>query len=69
MASVPGKMGERIRDGLKRFQPMLSSAKARDLNESNSTILYTDSLQYVFGYGKYTKITSEHMMQRKLAVR
>lgn len=63
MASVPAKVAERIRDGLKRFQPILSSAKARDVNESDTVVLVTDLLQYVFGYDKYAEITSEHMIR------
>lgn len=63
MASIPAKAIERIRDGLKRFQPILSSAKARDVNESDTVVIVTDLLQYVFGYDKYSEITSEHMIR------
>lgn len=63
MASVPAKAAERIRDGLKRFQPILGSAKARDVNESDTVVIVTDLLQYVFGYDKYAEITSEHMIR------
>lgn len=63
MGSVPTKAAERIRDGLKRFQPILSSAKARDVNESDTVVIVTDLLQYVFGYDKYSEITSEHMIR------
>jgi predicted type IV restriction endonuclease len=63
MASVPAKAIERIRNGLKRFQPILSSAKARDVNESDTVVIVTDLLQYVFGYDKYSEITSEHMIR------
>lgn len=61
--SVPAKAGERIRVALKRFQPILSSAKARDVNESDTVVLVTDLLQYMFGYDKYAEITSEHMIR------
>jgi hypothetical protein len=63
MASIPAKAADRIRDGLKRFQPILSSARARDVNESDTVVMVTDLLQYVFGYDKYAEITSEHMIR------
>lgn len=63
MVSISAKAGDRIRDGLKRFQPILSAAKARDVNESDTVVLVTDLLQYVFGYDKYSEITSEHMIR------
>jgi Uncharacterized conserved protein len=63
VASIPAKAIERIKDGLKRFQPILSSAKARDVNESDTVVIVTDLLQYVFGYDKYSEITSEHMIR------
>lgn len=63
MATVPKKVTERIVVGLKKFQPILTSAKARDVNESDTVVLVTDLLQYVFGYDKYSEITSEHMIR------
>lgn len=63
MASIPNKAVERIRDGLKRFQPILNAAKARDVNESDTVVIVTDMLQEIFGYDKYSEITSEHMIR------
>lgn len=63
MASVPKKAAERIATGLKRFQPILSAAKARDVNESDTVVIATDLLQDIFGYDKYAEITSEHMIR------
>jgi hypothetical protein len=63
MVSIPAKAAERIRDGLKRFQPILSAAKARDVNESDTVVIVADLLQYVFGYDKYSEITSEHAIR------
>lgn len=61
--SIPAKAAERVRTSLKRFQPILSSAKARDINESDTVVIVTDLLQYMFGYDKYVEITSEHMIR------
>lgn len=63
MASVPARVADRIKDALKKFQPILSSAKARDVNESDTVVIITDLLQYLFGYDKYAEITSEHMIR------
>lgn len=63
MVSIPAKAADRIRDGLKRFQPIIAAAKARDVNESDTVVIVTDLLQYVFGYDKYSEITSEHMIR------
>jgi predicted type IV restriction endonuclease len=60
---IPTKAADRIRSELKRFQPILQSAKARDVNESDTVVIVTDLLQYVFGYDKYSEITSEHMIR------
>ena len=61
--SIPAKAADRIKSELKRFQPILQSAKTRDVNESDTVVIVTDLLQYVFGYDKYSEITSEHMIR------
>jgi predicted type IV restriction endonuclease len=63
MAQVPTKVGERLASGLKRFQPVLQSAKARDVNESDTSIIVTDILSDVFGFDKYAEITREHCIR------
>lgn len=61
--ALPGKAADRIRASLKRFQPVLATAKARDINESDTVVIVTDILQDLFGYDKYSEITSEHMIR------
>ncbi len=63
MPSVPKRAAERIAAGLKRFQPILTNARSRDVNESDTVVLITDLLEDVFGYDKYAEITSEHMIR------
>lgn len=63
MANIPGKVEERLATALKRFQPVVSSAKSRDVNESDTAIIVTDILCEVFGYDKYSEITSEHAIR------
>src|SRR4051812_34306163 len=63
MSKLSKKTIERITVGLKRFQPVLQSAKDRDVNESDTVVIVADLLQDVFGYDKYAEITSEHMIR------
>ena len=63
MAALSKKATERIAAGLKRFQPILTSAKTRDVNESDTVVIVTDVLQEIFGYDKYSEITSEHAIR------
>ena len=59
MATIPLKIQTRIIDGLKRFQPIVESAKIRDVNESDTVVLLTGILSEILGYDKYTDITTE----------
>jgi hypothetical protein len=59
MPIVPSKVAKRLATGLKQFQSVVTSAKARDVNESDTVILMTDILSELFGYEKYSELTSE----------
>ena len=59
MPQVPAKVATRLSAAIKRFQPIITSAKSRDANESDTVIIVTDMLSEVFGYDKYSEITSE----------
>lgn len=59
MPQVPTKVAERLTAGVKRFQPIIASAKSRDVGESDTVIIVTDMLSEVFGYDKYSEVTSE----------
>ena len=63
MASIPNKVAERLAAGIKKFQPVLIAAKNRDVNESDTVIIVTDMLSDVFGFEKYSDITSEHAVK------
>lgn len=63
MANIPSRVQDRIVACIKRFQPILTSAKARDVNESDTVIIVTDMLGELFGYDKYSEITSEHAIR------
>lgn len=59
MATVPKRVGERIVQGIKRFQPILAAAKDRDVGETDTVTIVKDMLADVFGYDKYSELTSE----------
>ncbi len=59
MATVPAKVASRISDALKRFQPIVESAKIRDINESDTVVLMTGMLAEILGFDKYSEVTTE----------
>lgn len=59
MASIPKKVAERLVAGIKKYQPILASAKARDVGEADTVTVIKDMLADVFGYDKYSEVTSE----------
>lgn len=56
---IPNRIAERLALGLRRFQPILASAKSRDVNESDTSMIVTDMLAEIFGYDKYSEVTRE----------
>src|SRR5690348_3129271 len=63
MAAIPKKVAERLVVGLKRYQPILVAAKARDVGEADTVTIIKDMLADVFGYDKYSDVTSEHAIR------
>lgn len=59
MAKASKKVIERLTKSVKKYQKIMATAKARDVNESNTVAIITDVLADVFGYDKYMEITSE----------
>ena len=59
MANIPKKVVERLVAGIKLFQPILAAAKARDVGETDTVTIVKDMLAAVFGYDKYSELTSE----------
>lgn len=59
MASIPKKVAERLVAGIKRYQPILVAARARDVGEADTVTIIKDMLSDVFGYDKYSELTSE----------
>ena len=63
MATIPKKVAERLVSGLKRYQPILAAAKARDVGETDTVTIIKDMLADVFGYDKYSELTSEYAIR------
>ena len=63
MNSIPPTVIKRLETAVPRFQKILKDAKERDVNESDTVTIVTDMLQEVFGYDKYSEITSEYAIQ------
>jgi hypothetical protein len=57
--TIPAKTSERLSSGLKRFIPIITAAKSRDVNESDTSLIVTDMLAEIFGYDKYSEVTRE----------
>ena len=59
MASIPKKVAERLVNGIKKYQLILAAAKARDVGEADTVTIIKDMLSDLFGYDKYSELTSE----------
>lgn len=60
---IQKKVLERIVSGLKKYQPILTAAKSRDVGEADTVTVIKDMLSEVFGYDKYHEITSEYLIR------
>jgi predicted type IV restriction endonuclease len=63
MATIPSKIESRMVSAIKKFQPILTSAKTRDVNEPDTVRIVTDMLAEVFGYDKFSEVTAEHAIR------
>lgn len=64
MAKIPTKVEARIIASIKKFQPIINSARIKDINESDTVVIITDLLAELFGYDKYSEITSEYAIKK-----
>jgi predicted type IV restriction endonuclease len=63
MTKIPSKVEVRIKEALKRYQPLVEQAKARDVGEADTSTLVKDILADLFGYDKYSEITAEYQIK------
>jgi hypothetical protein len=63
MANIPSKVAARIKESLRKFQPVIEQTKARDVGEADTSTLVKDILADLFGYDKYSEITAEYQIK------
>jgi hypothetical protein len=63
MAKIPSKIESRIKEALRRYQPVVENAKARDVGEADTSTLVKDILADLLGYDKYSEITAEFQIK------
>lgn len=63
MATIPKKVSDRMTKTLGNFQKILTNAKDRDVNEADTVAIVADIVAIVFGFDKYTEITSEYCIR------
>jgi hypothetical protein len=68
MAAVPKKVAERLVAGIKRYQPILAAAKARDVGEADTVTIIKDMLADVFGYDKYSDVPRSTLFAERSAI-
>lgn len=64
MATISTKVKNRLTEGIKRFKPIVTRARDRDVNESDTVAIIMDILSDVFGYDKYSEITTEFAIKK-----
>lgn len=61
---INAKIQKRLQEGIKKFQPIIAGARAKDINESDTVVIITDILNDLLGYDKYSEITSEYSIKK-----
>lgn len=60
---IPKKAHDRLISGLKRYQPIVRKLRERDISEADTVTVIKDMLTDIFGYDKYTELTSEQQIR------
>jgi hypothetical protein len=60
---IPKRTHDRLVAGLKRYQPIVRKLAARDISEADTVTVIKDMLSDLFGYDKYTELTSEQQIR------
>jgi predicted type IV restriction endonuclease len=63
MATMSNKVKDRLASSIRKYQNILSLAKSRDVNESDTVTIVIDMLCDIFGFDKYSEITSEYAIR------
>ncbi|RJF86100.1 restriction endonuclease subunit R [Sphingomonas cavernae] len=60
---IPKKTQDRIVASLRRYQNIVGKLRARDISEADTVTVIKDMLSDLFGYDKYTELTSEQQIR------
>ncbi|WP_343520766.1 hypothetical protein [Sphingomonas sp.] len=60
---IPKKVQDRLVLTLKRYQPIVRKLAERDISEADTVTVIKDMLTDIFGYDKYTELTSEQQIR------
>jgi Type I restriction enzyme R protein N terminus (HSDR_N) len=63
MAKFPKKFSDRVSSRLKHFQNIAAVQRQRDVSEADTVTVVKDILAEIFGYDKYSELTSEHQIK------
>jgi hypothetical protein len=63
MHKLPKKFVDRISSTSKRFQTIANSHRTKDVSEADTVTLIKDILADMFGYDKYSELTSEYQIK------
>ena len=63
MFKIPKKIKERIVTGINRYQKIVRTAKAKDVNEADTVSVIKGILEEAFGWDRFTEITSEYAIR------
>jgi predicted type IV restriction endonuclease len=61
--AISKRSAERAMSGLKRLVSVIQQQKARDVSEADTVTLVKDVMSEVFGFDKYSELTSEHAIR------
>jgi hypothetical protein len=61
--AISKRSAERAVSGLKRLLPIIQQQKKRDVSEADTVTLVKDIMAEVFGFDKYTEVSSEHAIR------
>lgn len=63
MTRIPKRVSQRLAKVLPRYQKVLAEARDRDVNEADTVTIIKDVLSDVFGFDKYSELTSEQAIR------
>jgi hypothetical protein len=63
MAKIPKKFSDRVAQRLKHYQGITAAQRTRDVSEADTVTVIKDILADIFGYDKYSELTSEQQIR------